>query len=163
MSGRQIAGFLNYVVILGFVWVLVGQLIQSKLTIDDLSPVYGIVEKVDDASTLRLRSQRKDHELRIFLSGNPKYFRLMDIYHYERFASTIHIGDTVLIYIRPDWVVIFGLGRKQDIYQMSINGRVVFDLSETKTNERGIIMVFLIAIPLLLWLGKLGRRRSITK
>jgi hypothetical protein len=129
---------------------LIGQIIQLKLSTDKLLPVNGIVDKTIEVETPRPRSNLKDHELRVYLHGNQDYFRLMDIYKYNRFRSKIKSGGTALIYIRPRWLVAFGLGNRNDIYQMSINGESVFNISDTKKNIHGIIIVSVIAIPLFL-------------
>jgi hypothetical protein len=58
------------------------------------------------------------------------------------------------------WLVPFGLGYRNDIFQLTINGQTIFDISETHKNENGIIIVSIIAIPLFILLGLWGGRKA---
>ena len=141
-------------------WVLVGQLIQSNMSISELVKIDGLIDKTIQVATPRPKSKRKDYELRIFLQDTTEYFRLMDIYKYQNFRGQIHNGDTAEIYIRPKWLVTLGMGYRNDIFQMTINGKTIFDISQTKRNTKGIIVVALIAIPFFIFLGLYIRRKK---
>ena len=141
-------------------WVLVGQLVQSNLTTSKLVKIDGLIDKTIEVATPRPKSKRKDYELRIFLQDTAEYFRFMDIYKYQRFVGQIHNGDTAQIYIRPKWLIPLGMGYRNDIFQMTINGKTIFDISQTRRNTSGIIVVALIAIPFFILLGIYIRRKK---
>ena len=146
-----------------FTWVLVGQVLQARLTIDKLIKVTGVVDKTREVTTDVKKSilyTHKDVELRIYLKDTSEYFRIMDVYKYERFQGQIKNGDSAEIYIRPKWMVPLGFGYRNDVFQMSINGKTIFDVSQTLGNAYGIIIVSLIAIPLFVFLGKRARRKA---
>ena len=82
----------------------------------------------------------------------------MDIYKYNEFRGQIHSGDSTTIYIRPKWLVPLGLGYKNDIFQMTVNGQTIFEVSQTKRNANGIIIVCLIFIPLFIFLGQYAKQ-----
>ena len=146
-----------------FAWVLVGQILQSRLSVDKLIKVTGIIKDTKEVAThvrKRLFYTHKDIELRIYLKDTSEYFRLMDVYKYQRFRGQIANGDTAEIYIRPKWLVPLGLGYRNDVFQMDINGQTIFDVSQTNRNENGIIIVSIIAIPLFIFLGQWTKRKA---
>jgi len=157
---RAIFGqYISYLAVLGFSWVLIGQIIQSHLTTERLIKISGTIDTTIEVATYRPKSNRKDHELRIFLNDTTEYFRFMDIYKYDRFRGRIHRGDTAEIYIRPKWLVPLGMGYRNDIFQMALNGQTIFNVSQTKRNTNGIIILSIIAIPLFIFLGQLNKRK----
>lgn len=160
MTRQKIASIIFFIMPFAFAWVLIGQIIQSQLTTDKLLRITGIVDTTIEVATYRHKSNRKDHELRIFLRDTSEYFRFMDIYNYDRFRNRIKQGDAAEIYIRPKWLVPLGLGYRNDIFQMSINGQIIFDISQTHRNSNGIIIVSIIAIPLFIFLGQWTRRKA---
>ena len=84
----------------------------------------------------------------------------MDVYKHQRFRGQIVNGDTAEIYIRPKWLVPLGLGYRNDVLQMNINGQTIFDVSQTHRNENGIIIISIIAIPLFIFLGRWTKRKA---
>ena len=58
------------------------------------------------------------------------------------------------IYIRPKWLVPLGLGYRNDVFQMTIKGQTIFEVSQTHKNETGIIIVSIIAIPFFIFIGQ---------
>jgi hypothetical protein len=146
-----------------FAWLLIGQIVQSQLTADKLVKVTGVVESSEEVTThvrKNLFNTHQDIELRIYLQGKTDYYRVMEVYNYQRFQEQIVNGSTAEIFIRPAWMVPLGLGRKNDVFQMNINGQTIFDLSETRRNGRGIIIVCLIAIPLFIMMARWSRRKE---
>lgn len=140
-----------------FAWVLVGQIIQSRLTVDDLIKVKGIIEGTKEVAThikKKLFYTSKDLELRIYLKDTFEYFRIMNVYKYQRFRGQIGTGDTAEIYIRPKWLIPLGLGYRNDVFHLNINRQTLFDISETHRNENGIIIISTVAIPLFIFLGQ---------
>ena len=83
----------------------------------------------------------------------------MDVYKYNSFRKQINKGDKAEIFIRPKWLVPLGMGHGNDIFQMTINGKTIFDISQTKKNSGGIILVALIAIPGFIFLGQYIKRK----
>jgi len=141
-------------------WVLVGQTIQYTMTTKILTKVEGIIEETIEVKKKKRKSRRFDYELRIFLQDTSEYFRLMDIYKYRSFREQISKGDTAEIYIRPKWLVPLGMGYKNDIFHMTINDRVIFDISKTRKNSGEIIIVAILGIPLFIFLGRyVGRKK----
>ena len=160
MIKKIIGQYLLYLLALAMCWVLIGQIIQYNLTINKLVKVSGIINKTTEVGKTKYKSRRKDYELRIFLDDTTEYFRLMDIYKYRSFRWKISKGDTAEIYIRPKWLVPLGMGYRNDIFQMSINGKTIFDISKTRKNATGIIIVSLLAIPISIFLGYNIKRRK---
>jgi hypothetical protein len=159
MKGK-IAQYLSYLAALAFAWTLVGAIIQTNLSIDKLVKVNGIIDTTIEVATYRPKSNRKDHELRIYLKDTTEYFRFMDIYKYDNFREQIHNGDSTAIYIRPKWLVPLGLGYRNDIFQMTINGQKIFELSQTMRNENGILILCLVFIPLFIFLGQYVKKKN---
>jgi hypothetical protein len=163
MTREKIASIIFFIMPFVFAWVLVGQIVQLQLTVDRLIKVTGIVEGTREVATnvrKRLFNKHKDLELRIYLKDTSEYFRVMDIYKYSRFRGQIGNGDTAEIYIRPKWLVPLGLGYRNDVFQLNINGQTIFDVSETHRNEKRIIIVSIIATPLFILLGLWTRRKA---
>ena len=151
---------------IAFAWVVVGQVIQAQLTVDKLVKVTGIVDDTKEIEThvrKKLFYTHKDVELRIYLKDTSEYFRIMDVYQYKRFREQIKRGDTAEIYIRPKWLVPLGLGYKNDVFQLNINGQIIFDISETHRNENQIIILSVIVIPLCIFLGLWAKRKGLVK
>jgi hypothetical protein len=159
MTREKLGQYFCYLASLVFCWVLIGQLIQTNLTIDKLVKVSGTIDQAIEVSKYRRKSYSKDYELRIFLKDTTEYFRLMDIYKYDHFRELINNGDTAEVYIRPKWLVPLGLGYRNDIFQMTLNGQTIFEISQTKRNGNGIIIVSLIAIPIFLFLPRYLKRK----
>ena len=70
MTRQKIASLIFFIMPILFVWVLVGQILQSRLTVDKLIKVTGIVEDSKEVATYvrkRLFYTHKDVELRIYL------------------------------------------------------------------------------------------------
>lgn len=145
------------------IWVLIGKIVQSRMTIGDLVKVTGIVDSSKEITT-RVRKRylytHKDMELRIYLKDTSEYFRIMDVYKYSQFRGQIKNGDTAEIYIRPNWLVPLGMGYRNDVFQLNINGQTIFDISQTRKNENGQIIVLLLAIPLFILLGRWASRKA---
>jgi hypothetical protein len=144
------------------IWILVGQILQSQLTIDKLVKVTGIIDAASEVTTYQhsKTGSGKTVELRIFLKDTSEYFRIMSIYKYDRFQNQIQSGDTAEIYIRPKWMIPFGMGYRNDVFQMSINGQIIFPISDTKKNEDEMIIFSLLAIPSCILLGKWIRKKA---
>jgi hypothetical protein len=160
MTRKIIGQYFCYLAALAFTWVLVGQIIQVNLTVDKLVRVNGIIDKTVEVAKKRRKSNRYYYELRIFLKDTPEYFRFMDIYRYDVFREKIQSGDSTQIFIRPKWLVPLGLGYRNDIFQMTLNGETLFDVSQTKKNNTRIIIVTIIAIPSFLLLGRYIRKKG---
>ena len=160
MIRKRIGQYFCYLAALASCWVMIGQIIQTNLTIDKLVKVTGTIEKSIEVAKKKRKSNLKDYELRIFLNDTTEYFRFMDIYKYDRFRDLIHHGDTAEIYIRPKWLIPLGLGHRNDIFQMTLNGQTIFEISQTKRNGNGIIIISLIAIPTFLFLGWYIKKRG---
>ena len=143
-----------------FMWILTGQIIQSQLTKDKLIKVKGIINESIDVTKYSSTGKHKSKELRIFLKDNNDYYRFMDVYKYDRFEDSIKSGDIAEIYIRPKWLVLLGMGHRNDIFQMSINGKTIFDISQTKNNTNGIIILSIIVIPMFFFLGRWLRKKD---
>ena len=146
-----------------FAWVLVGQIVQSRLSVDKLIKVTGIITGTKEVATnvrKKLFYTHKDLELRIYLKDTSEYFRIMDVYKYPRFRGQIKNGDTAEIYIRPKWLVPLGLGYRNDVFQLNVNGQTIFDISGTHRNENAIIIVSIIAIASFIFLGQWTRRKA---
>ena len=141
-------------------WVLVGQVIQYTMTTRALVKVEGVIDRIIEVKKKKRKSNLLDYELRIYLEDTSEYFRLMDIYKYHSFRSKVNKGDKAEIYIRPKWLVPFGMGHRNDIFQMTTNGTTIFDISKTRRNSKGIIIVFCIAIPVFIFLGKYLHRKK---
>lgn len=157
MKRDKAAFIVFFIVTLALTWALIGQIIQSQMTVDKLIKVKGIVESTQEVAThvqKKIFSTHKDLELRIYLRDTSEYFRIMNVYKYSRFLGQIHQGDTAEIYIRPKWLVPLGLGYRNDVFQLNINRKTIFDISETHSNEYGIIIVLIIGIPSFILLGR---------
>jgi len=141
-------------------WVLIGQTIQYTMTTNMLTKVEGIIDTTTEVKKKKRKSRRFDYELRIFLQDTSEYFRLMDIYKYRSFRDQISNGDKTEIYIRPKWLVLLGMGHRNDIFHMTINSNVIFDISKTRKNSGAIIILAIIAIPLFIFLGRYEGRKK---
>jgi hypothetical protein len=130
------------------------------MTTKTLTKVDGIIDTTIEVGKRKYKSRKKTYELRIFLQDTSEYFRFMDIYKYRTFRDQIYKGDTAEIFIRPKWLVPLGMGHRNDIFQLTINGKTIFDISQTRKNSGGIIIVAIIAIPLFVFLGKYIRRKK---
>ena len=150
--------YISYLAIAVFSWILTGQLLQSNLATNQLIRINGIIDTTTEVEFHEAKSNHESHDLRIYLRDTTEYFRFMDIYKYEQFRGLIHKGDTVEIYIRPKWLIPLGLGYKNDIFQMTVNGVQIFDVSQTKREANGIIIISIIAIPLFIILGLVNKR-----
>lgn len=159
MSRKIIGQYFFYLAALLFSWVLVGQIIQVNLTVDKLVRVSGTIHKTVEIAKKRRQGYSYDYELRIFLKDTTEYFRLMDIYRYDLFKEKINSGDSSDIFIRPKWLVALGLGYRNDIFQMAVNGETLFDVSQTKRNNTGILIVSAIAVPFFLFLGQYIKKK----
>ncbi len=158
---RKIIGkYFCYLFALAMCWVLVGQTIQYSMTTNILTKVEGSIDTTIEKKKKRRKSRQFDYELRIFLKDTSEYFRLMDIYKYRSFREQISKGDKAEIYIRPKWLVPLGIGYRNDIFHMTINGNIIFDISKTRKNSGGIIIVAILAIPLFIFLGKYVSRKK---
>lgn len=136
---------------------------QYRLTKEDLVKVTGIVKETKEVTTKvreRLFHTRKNVETRIYLEGMSQYFRVMNDHEFQLTTSGIVKGDTAEIYIRPEWLVMLGGGQRNDVFHLNINGRTVIDLSRSRRNEVGIILVLTISIPLFIFLGIRMRRKA---
>jgi len=151
MTKKILGQYFFYIAALASAWVLVGATIQTNLTTKKLTKVEGIIDTTIEVKKKRHKSNNYDYELRIYIKNNTDYFRFMDIYKYNEFRGQIHSGDSTAIYIRPKWLVPLGLGYKNDIFQMTVNGQTIFEVSQTKRNANGIIIVCLISIPLFIF------------
>ena len=140
--------------------VLVGQSIQYTMTTKILTKIDGIIDTTIEVKKKKRKSRRFDYELRIFLQDTTEYFRFMDIYNYNSFRNQINNGGKAEIFVRPKWLVPLGMGHRNDIFQMSINGKIIFDISQTKKNSGGIILLSLIAIPGFILLGRYLKRKG---
>lgn len=160
MTKKIIGQYFSYLAALAFVWVLVGATIQTNLTIDKLTKVDGVIDTTIEVKKKRYKSNNYSYELRIYIKDNTNYFRFMDIYKYNAFRGQILSGDSTSIYIRPKWLVPLGLGYKNDIFQMAVNGQTIFDVAQTKKNANGIIVVSLVAIPLFIFLGQYIKKKQ---
>lgn len=136
MNKENIVRYSCFLSLFFFSWILLGQSIQFYLTRDKLVAQSGIISEVLEVSS-GLRNKRA-HELHISLKERPDYFRIMDIYPYKTFSSTLHPGDQATIYIRPRWLSILGMGKKNDIFQMVVNGKTVLDLQQTRNKAKGL-------------------------
>ena len=166
MTREKIASIILFIMPFVFAWILVGQILQSRLTVEQLIKVTGIIENSREVTTHIKKGifyTHKDLELRIFLKDKAEYFRIIDVYRYQRFRTKIINGDTAEIFIRPKWLLPLGLGLATDVYQMNINGQTIFGISETHRNENGIIIVSLIAIPLFIFMGTMARKKALQK
>ncbi len=130
------------------------------MTTEKLIIVSGIIDKTVEVKEKKRKGPGYKYELRVFLKDTAEYFRFMSIYDYNNFRRQINEGDTTEIYIRPKWLVPLGMGYRNDIFQMSINGRIIFDISETKSNSGKIILIALIGIPGFILLGNYVRRQK---
>ncbi|NCT93131.1 MAG: hypothetical protein GXC72_01800 [Chitinophagaceae bacterium] len=156
---REVVGkYLSYLAVLFFSWVLIGQLIQANLVVDNLNKISGTIDTTMEITLFKSRSKEKYHELRIFINEKGDYFRLMDTYDYPRFLPNIKRGDSAEIYIRPKWLTVLGMGYGNDIFQMAINGKVVFEISETRKTAKGIAVIAAVAIPVFAFLAALINR-----
>ncbi|HEX2845455.1 MAG TPA: hypothetical protein VHN59_02815 [Chitinophagaceae bacterium] len=160
MTRRILGQFFCYFAALGSLWVSAGQIIQVNLTTDKLIRVGGIIDRTIEVKKKRSKSNRFDYELRIFLKDTAEYFRFMDIYNYDRFREKIQSGDSAEIFIRPKWLVPLGLGYRNDIFQMNLKGETIFDVSQTKRNNTGILIVSILAIPLFFFLGRYVKKKG---
>lgn len=160
MTRKVFGQYFCYLAALLFSWVLVGQIIQVNLTVDKLVRVSGSIDKTVEVAKKRRKSNRYNYELRIFLTDTTEYFRFMDIYKYDLFKEKIQSGDSSDIFIRPKWLVPLGLGYRNDIFQMTVNGETLFDVSKTKRNNTGILIVSLIAVPLFIFLGQYIKKKG---
>lgn len=141
-------------------WVLIGQTIQCNMTTKTLTKVEGIIDTTIEVGKRKGKSNLKTYELRILLQDTSEYFRFMEIYKYNSFRGQIHWGDTAEIYIRPKWLVPLGMGYRNDVFQLTLNGKRIFDISQTRKNSRRIIIVALIAIPGFVFLGRTIKRKK---
>ncbi len=141
-------------------WVLVGQSIQYTMTTKILTKVDGIIDTTTEVKKKKYKSRRFDYELRVFLQDTTEYFRFMDVYNYNSFRKQINNGDKAEIFIRPKWLVPLGMGHRNDIFQMTINGKPIFDISQTRNNSGAIILLALIAIPVFILIGQYLKRKG---
>jgi hypothetical protein len=131
-------------------WVLTGQILQRNLTISKLVPVRGIIDDSQEVVAnvkKKLLDTQVDKEFRIKLKGSSEYFRIMEVYKYSGFAHQISAGDTAELFIRPKWLVPLGLGKRNDVFHLVVNGVTVFNVQQTRRNADGIIAVALVVIP----------------
>ena len=154
MIKEKIRKYFFYLAALVSLWVFVGATIQTNITSNNLSKVSGIIDTTIEVRKKRYKSKNYDFELRIYIKGDTEYYRFMDIYKYNEFRGQLKSGEFTSIYIRPKWLVPLGLGYKNDIFQMTVNGQTVFAFEQTKKNEKGILVVSLLSIPLFIFLGR---------
>lgn len=141
-------------------WVLVGQTIQYTMTTNILTKVEGTIDTTIEVKKEKRKSSRFDYELRIFLQDTSEYFRIMDIYKYRSFREQISTGDKTEIYVRPKWLVPLGMGYRNDVFHMTINGNIIFDISKTRNNSGGIIILSILTIPFFIFLGRYIERKK---
>jgi hypothetical protein len=158
MNKAKIVRYICFLSLVFSSWILLGQSFQFCLTRDKLVAQSGIIGDVLEVSS-GLRN-KKTHELRISLKGYPGYFRIMDIYPYQTFSSALQPGDQATIYIRPRWLSVLGMGHTNDIFQMAVNGKTVFDLRQTKSNAKRLIIFSLTALVLSFIFIFLNRKKS---
>lgn len=144
MNKVKVVRYICFLSLFLFSWILLGQSFQFYLTRDKLVAQSGIISDVLEVSS-GLRNKRVQ-ELRISLKEQPGYFRIMDIYPYKTFSSTLQPGDQATLYIRPRWLSLLGMGHKNDIFQMAVNGKTVFELQQTKTKAKGLILLSGVAL-----------------
>ena len=154
MIKEKIRKHFFYLASLVSLWVFVGATIQTNMTSNNLSKVSGIIDTTLEVRKRRYKSKNYYFELRIYIKGDTEYYRFMDIYKYNEFRGQLKSGEFTSIYIRPKWLVPLGLGYKNDIFQMTVNGKTVFAFEQTKKNEKGILVVSLLSIPLFIFLGR---------
>jgi hypothetical protein len=51
MTRQKIASFVFFIMPFAFAWVLVGQILQSRLTVDKLIKVTGIIKNTEEVAT----------------------------------------------------------------------------------------------------------------
>jgi len=154
MIKEKIRKYFFYLASLVSLWVFVGATIQTNITSNNLSKVSGIIDTTIEVRKKRYKSNNYDYELRIYIKGDTEYYRLMDIYKYNEFRGQLKSGVFASIYVRPKWLVPLGLGYKNDIFQMTVNGQTVFAFEQTKKNEKGILVVSLLSILFFIFLGR---------
>ncbi|MBL7733145.1 MAG: hypothetical protein JNM88_18380 [Chitinophagaceae bacterium] len=125
-----------------------------------LIKVEGIVDTTIEVKKKKYKSMKYDYELRIFLQDTNEYFRLTGNYNYPAFKDQVSGGDKATIWIRPKWLVPLGMGYRNDIFQMLVNDKIVFDISKRKRNSGKIIIACLVFIPVVIFLGKYYSRKS---
>lgn len=130
------------------------------MTTKILTKVDGIIDTTTEVKKKKYKSRRFDYELRVFLQDTTEYFRFMDVYNYNSFRKQINNGDKAEIFIRPKWLVPLGMGHRNDIFQMTINGKPIFDISQTRNNSGAIILLALIAIPVFILIGQYLKRKG---
>lgn len=157
ISTKTIREYGCYITALFFLYVLVGQIIQSRLELNEFVKVEGVVE---NTKVVRTGSRGNSRELRIYLQNSSEYFRIMDVYNYQKFQERIQPDVNVVIYVRPPWVVPLGMGYKNDVFHLVVNGKVLFDISKKKWHDKGIAIAALIVTPVMIFVGQLIRRKG---
>lgn len=137
VNKKIIEQYFFYFFAIAMCWVLVGQTIEYTMTTKTLTKVDGIIDTTIEVGKKKYKSRKKTYELRVFLQDTSEYFRFMEIYKYRAFRHQIRHGDTAEIFIRPKWLILLGMGHRNDIFQMTINRNTIFDISRTRKNSGG--------------------------
>lgn len=166
LSTQSKAGFFaKYmlpVLILFFALAVIGKLAQMGLTTKSLiankGQVLSIGIQVEYGHTRS--GSYKLYPLKIVLYKEPssfegmnkisqfknlfQEFRLLDNFRPKFFGITdeIHQGDTITVYTRTGWQTFLGWGRKNDIYQIEKNNKVLFPIRDMLDHQNGQMIIF---------------------
>ena len=135
--------FLPFILII-FSWFLIGGLVEMNYEKANLNQISGYIIGINETLVSDYKSQHS--ELRIYLNNYPKYFRITDNYKYQNFIENLRLGDKILIYYRPIYLVPIGAGRQTDIYQLECKNKILFDLKNRKRNSKGLIIISSISL-----------------
>lgn len=135
------------IAILFFIWVFVGNMVEYNYKKQNLNWTKGKVVYIEQVTTEYYKKADDDrHELIIRLENSPADFIVRDIFDYRNVINTIKIGDTIVIYSRKKYQVIFGFGKLNEICQIEYKDNIIFDITQRKRNALGLAIISLSAI-----------------
>ena len=159
VTKQKIGSLFFYTMAIIFSLGLVGVFWQSGITTKNLELVTGIVHKTEVVTiVVPSRGHNVQSELRLFLKDSSEYFRISDVYKFERFRDRIQEGDSAEIFIRPKLLQRFFLGQRNDIMHLNINGQIIVDVVQTRKIANAAIIVGIAAIIVFLLLAIFGGR-----
>lgn len=160
MNKNKALGFLMYVLACICIWFAISLCILNLLPLNNYKRTSGIItakEEVSETQKSRRRS-REVSELRIQLTGSSDYYRFQQSTSYERFVDQITEGKPAEIYTLPTILALITTNSPKDIFHLTVDGRVLYSIDETRKNTKGIMLFCLIAAPIFFFIGRWLRK-----
>ena len=116
-----------------FFWGILSSIIRSNLTTKDLIEHIGIVKQRQISKIISGRNN-KSYPLLISFKDNNSIYRLPETYSnsINKLLQQVKPGDQVSIYTLSNWKSLLTWGKKNDIYTLKKNNKVLFGLEPIK-------------------------------